>query len=436
MSFGNRPKSFANNFLYSVSYGVERMKLLHTSDWHLGIMLNERSRREEMLAFFDFLRTTIVSEGVDTLVISGDVFDTSSPSSEAENMYYNFLVSIQGSCCKDVVIIADNHDSPSKLRASKELLKQLNIHVYCNLSDVEPLVLSGAIIVPVPFLRDRELLTAVLGESIEQCEDRRKAAIEKVYNDMLSKALSFKMELNLNLPIIALGHVAVTSGFTPDKGLYLGGLGVLDASSFSDKFAYVALGHIHKRQQVSDNVWYCGSPIAMSFDEAKYEKSVSLVNCDGNSIDVKLVPVPRFRSLITVKGKLEDVREQLKALAESAQTEAAQTEDKLGLNGWISIQLEDNWGYGALKEEAQTLLADCGLEVLAVKNVGSSPALNLEESVVLTSLSVEQVFEQLLDERSEDASGGSIRPRSEEKKELMELFDYVVEQVRVGQDEN
>ena len=397
-----------------------KVRLLHTSDWHLGSALNEKSRREEMLLFLDFLRSVLVSRSVDVLVISGDVFDTASPSSEAEAMYYNFLVSLQGTCCKDVVIIAGNHDSPSKLRASKDLLKLLNIHVYCNLSDVAPLVLPGLIIVPIPFLRDRELLSALEGQSIDQSNDRRKLALEAVYSNKLKEAQA----LNLDLPIVALGHVAVSAGFTPDKGLYLGGLGVLEASSFSDKFSYVALGHIHKRQQVSSNVYYCGSPIPMTFDEAKYDKSLSLVTFDGTDSRVELVQIPKFRALITVRGKLEEVRETLKGLAEQTKTEG-KIEGNIGLKGWICVQLEDNWGYGGLKEEALALLEGSGLELLAVKNVGPVPELAAAQSVELSSLSVEQVFEALLEESKAD-----------KKDELMDLFGYVLEQVRVGQDEN
>lgn len=396
------------------------MRLLHTSDWHLGGTLNERSRREEMQLFLDFLRQTIVAREVEVLVLSGDVFDTASPSSEAEAMYYNFLVSLQGTCCRDVVVIAGNHDSPSKLRASKELLRLLNIHVYCNLADVEPLVLPGVIIVPIPFLRDRELLSAVEGQSIDQSNDRRKLAIETVYSNKLNQALA----LGLDLPVVALGHVAVSAGFSADKGLYLGGLGVLEASSFSNKFSYVALGHIHKRQEVSSNVYYCGSPIPMTFDEAKYDKSLSLVTFEGKKAQVEFVQVPCFRTLITVRGSLEEVRQQLKVLAQEAKTKEEMAEN-IGLKGWISVQLEDNWGYGGLKEEAQALLGSCGLEVLAVKNVGAMPQLAASQSVELSSLSVEQVFEALLDEK-----------KTEKKDELLSLFGYVLEQLKVGQDEN
>ncbi len=370
--------------------------------------------------FLDFLRQTIVAREVEVLVLSGDVFDTASPSSEAEAMYYNFLVSLQGTCCRDVVVIAGNHDSPSKLRASKELLRLLNIHVYCNLADVEPLVLPGVIIVPIPFLRDRELLSAVEGQSIDQSNDRRKLAIETVYSNKLNQALA----LGLDLPVVALGHVAVSAGFSADKGLYLGGLGVLEASSFSDKFSYVALGHIHKRQEVSSNVYYCGSPIPMTFDEAKYDKSLSLVTFEGKKAQVEFVQVPCFRTLITVRGSLEEVRQQLKVLALEAKTKGEMAEN-IGLKGWISVQLEDNWGYGGLKEEAQALLGSCGLEVLAVKNVGAMPQLAASQSVELSSLSVEQVFEALLDEK-----------KTEKKDELLSLFSYVLEQLKVGQDEN
>ena len=105
------------------------MKILHTSDWHLGRSLYGRKRYKEFSAFLDWLAQTIEDENVDALLVAGDVFDTSTPSNRAQELYYRFLCRVAASSCRHVVVVAGNHDSPSFLNAPKELLRALNVYV-------------------------------------------------------------------------------------------------------------------------------------------------------------------------------------------------------------------------------------------------------------------------------------------------------------------
>jgi len=111
------------------------MKILHTSDWHLGRSLYGRKRYEEFSAFLDWLAQTIEKEKVDALLVAGDVFDTSTPSNRAQELYYRFLSRVSTSCCRHVVVIAGNHDSPTFLNAPRELLRALNIYVVGSMTD-------------------------------------------------------------------------------------------------------------------------------------------------------------------------------------------------------------------------------------------------------------------------------------------------------------
>ena len=111
------------------------MKILHTSDWHLGRSLYGRKRYEEFSAFLNWLAQTIEDEDVDVLLVAGDVFDTSTPSNRAQELYYRFLCRVSRSCCRHVVVIAGNHDSPSFLNAPKELLRILNVHVVGSMTE-------------------------------------------------------------------------------------------------------------------------------------------------------------------------------------------------------------------------------------------------------------------------------------------------------------
>ena len=105
------------------------MKVLHTSDWHIGRTLYGRKRYEEFGAFLTWLADTIQQNEIDALLVAGDIFDTSAPSNRAQELYYRFLCRVAASCCRHVVVVAGNHDSPSFLNAPKELLKALDVHV-------------------------------------------------------------------------------------------------------------------------------------------------------------------------------------------------------------------------------------------------------------------------------------------------------------------
>ena len=142
------------------------MKILHTSDWHIGRTLYGRRRYEEFEAFLAWLLATIEREQVAVLLVAGDVFDSSTPGIRAQELYYRFLCRVADSCCRHVVAIAGNHDSPSFLEAPRELLRALDVHVVGVSGDNpmdEVLVLRNQqnnpelIVCAVPYLRDRDI---------------------------------------------------------------------------------------------------------------------------------------------------------------------------------------------------------------------------------------------------------------------------------------
>ena len=397
------------------------MRLLHTSDWHLGITLSERSRRDEMTAFLSFLRDTINTRSVDTLIISGDIYDTAVPSNEAQNIYYDFLSSLKDTCCRDVVVIAGNHDSPTMLSASAAVLRRLNIHVYSSVVNLEPLVLEDrGIILPIPFPRDSEIRRAQLSETIEEGQDRLKAAIAALYRDMYRKAEALK----LNLPIIATGHLSVASASfdgEKNKELYLGGLGTVDTGIFDSGLSYVALGHIHKPQKLNGKgtIRYSGSPIAMTFDEAKYTKCVVIADCSyGEETVVETVEVPVERELITVRGDADTVKKEVRRLRDGKR------------KGWVSILLTSPEGSATIREEADGILSGSELEVLISRNTAEGERLREESGSVreLSSMTEEDVFDALL---QDNACTGERRER------MLSLFREVLRRIDGGDgDEN
>ena len=268
------------------------MKLLHTSDWHIGRTLYGRKRYEEFEAFLTWLAQTIQKNEIDALLVAGDVFDTSAPSNRAQELYYRFLCRVAASSCRHVVVIAGNHDSPSFLNAPKELLKALDVHVIGSATadpEDEVLVLRNEqdnpelIVCAVPYLRDRDIRVAEAGESVEDKERKLIDGIRNHYAAVAALAEQKREELGVDIPIVGMGHLFTAGGQTVDgdgvRELYVGSLAHVTAGIFPACFNYLALGHLHVPQMVngSETIRYSGSPMPMGFGEAKQQKSVCQV---------------------------------------------------------------------------------------------------------------------------------------------------------------
>lgn len=291
------------------------LKILHTSDWHLGRRLYGRLRYSEFEAFLSWLQATISTQQVDILIVAGDIFDTMTPSNKAQALYYEFLGKVSKSCCQHVVIVAGNHDSPTFLDAPSNVLKFLNVHVIgtaCDDLEDEVLVLGDddnnphCIIAAVPYLRDRDVRSSSAGESADSKDANVIKGIGAHYNEVASIAKGKQAELikihQRHIPIIATGHLFAAGGKTTDddgvRDLYVGSLGQISADMFDEGFDYVALGHLHVPQRVGglESIRYSGSPIAMGFGEARQQKQVLLIqfgateSFDNDSLRPNAIP--------------------------------------------------------------------------------------------------------------------------------------------------
>ena len=274
------------------------LKILHTSDWHLGRSLYGQNRHAEFAAFLDWLMQTLQQERVDVLMIAGDVFDTITPNHAAQELYYRFLAQVSAYClCRHIIIIGGNHDSASFLNAPKALLFALNVHVIGAATqpiDKEVLVLknsqgeAAAIVCAVPYLRDRDVRVSVDGESSQDKSLALVNGIKAHYRQTLDLAQQKQQALGSDVPIIAMGHLFSQGGMTLDadgvRELYVGSLAHIGADCF-DGFDYVALGHIHTRfASPTQRVQYSGSPVAFNVKEAKRkeEKGVYILELDAS----------------------------------------------------------------------------------------------------------------------------------------------------------
>ncbi len=427
------------------------MKILHTSDWHLGRSLYGRKRYEEFTAFLDWLAETIEREQVDVLLVAGDVFDTRTPSNRAQELYYRFLCRMASSCCCHVVVIAGNHDSPSFLNAPKELLRALNVHVVGSMDSalenevIEILDCEGAeinaensaIICAVPYLRDKDIRTVEPGETIDTKNEKLVAGIRQHYQDVVALAeqkrtsinqksaiknpqlqiLNQKSKIkNSSVPIIVMGHLFTSGGKTvADDGvreLYVGSLAHVGMDIFPASVAYAALGHLHVPQVVGgvEHIRYSGSPIPMGYGEAGQAKKVVIVTFEGERPHIKEITVPCFQELIRVVGSLDDILAKIDTLKIEQST------------AWLEVEYTGRDGVVSLREMLDEAIAGSGLEIRRIKNrqIMDRVIHRANEEETLDDLDVDDVFVRCLD---------AFEVPDEEREELIDSYHQIIKDI-------
>lgn len=336
------------------------LRVLHTSDWHLGRQLYGQKRYEEFEAFLQWMLVQIREQAVDLLLIAGDIFDTTTPSNRAQSLYYRFLDGVARSPCRHVVIIGGNHDSPSLLDAPAQLLKALDVHVVGaareNPEDEVVLLRNPAgepeaIICAVPYLRDRDIRRAEAGESLEDKDRKLVAGIREHYERVCTAAEQLRSRLATEIPLIGMGHLFAAGGKTLDgdgvRDLYVGSLAQLGVDAFPDCLDYVALGHLHVPQAVAgrEHIRYSGSPLAMGFGEAHQQKSLCLIDFQGRTPALQLLAIPCFQRLERISGDqktLEAALDRLAASGESVWLEVIYEGDQIAadLRQWLEQRVE------------------------------------------------------------------------------------------------
>ena len=380
------------------------MKVLHTSDWHIGRTLYGRKRYEEFGAFLTWLADTIQQNEIDALLVAGDIFDTSAPSNRAQELYYRFLCRVAASCCRHVVVVAGNHDSPSFLNAPKELLKALDVHVVGSSTESpedEVLVLRNdqdtpeLIVCAVPYLRDRDIRVAEAGESVEDKERKLIDGIRTHYATVAALAEQKREELGANIPIVGTGHLFTAGGHTVDgdgvRELYVGSLAHVTAGIFPACFNYLALGHLHIPQEVngSKTIRYSGSPLPMGFGEAKQQKSVCQVEFHSTAASVQLIDVPVFQKLERVKGDWDGISSRILELTAT---------DDPNRRAWLEVIYDGIEVIGDLRERLEAAISGTQMEILRIKNnrIIDRVLGQIHEEETLDDLNVNDVFERCL----------------------------------------
>lgn len=377
------------------------MKILHTSDWHLGQNFFTKSRKEEHQAFIDWLLKLVAKEQIDAVIIAGDVFDTGTPPSYAREMYNQFVVDMQKLNCV-LVVLGGNHDSVSTLNESKQILACLNTFVVASTGiAMHEQVFTipdksgqpGAILCAVPFIRARDVLQSSAGETGLQKRQALGDAIKQHYHSLYQLAESKKQDTGLDLPIIATGHLTAlgVSQSESVRDIYIGTLDGFAADGFPPA-DYIALGHIHKPQIVakSEHIRYCGSPIPLSFDELGTQKQVMLVEFDGTQRPkLNAINVPLFQPMQVIKGDLSVITDKLQTFENDADND---------LPCWLCIEVDSQDYLSDLQQRIQSLTGGLNVEVLQLRRSRNQrrQLLGQMQSETLAELKPMEVFEKRL----------------------------------------
>ena len=350
------------------------MRVLHTADWHLGQhFLTGQERTTEQQAFLDWLLLTVQAQAVDTLVIAGDIFDTQSPSYTAQEQYYTFLVRMQATGCRDIVVVGGNHDSPTMLNASRQLLRQLRVHVVGGVpTDPAEQVLHlagpdgrpGLVVCAVPFLRDRDIRLALAGESPDDRQLRIRQSIAGHYA-ALAELDAVRRLREQDVPVLATGHLYAAGGEAregAERDVHIGGLGLVGAEHFPLAFDYVALGHLHRPQVVGgrQHIRYSGSPVPLSFTEADDKQQVLLLEFSGaGAPTITPLAVPVARRLQRFHGALEEVEAAILAYDNAA----------FALVAWADVLVRSDEAPAEVQRRVQAVLQRQKQQVVAPRGV-------------------------------------------------------------------
>ncbi|MBE5213820.1 exonuclease subunit SbcD [Pectobacterium quasiaquaticum] len=380
------------------------MRIIHTADWHLGQYFYTKSRAAEHQAFLNWLIVQVEQHQVDAIIVAGDIFDNGSPPSYAREMYYSFVVALQRTGCQ-LIVLGGNHDSVAMLNESRELLACLNTQVIACASDdpaQQVLLLENrqrqprALLCAIPFLRPRDVLTSKAGQSGDEKQLALQEAITAHYQQCYQLACQKRDELGLPLPIIATGHLT-TIGATPSESvrdIYIGTLDAFPAQAFPPA-DYIALGHIHRPQRVtqSEHIRYSGSPIPLSFDELNSEKSVCLVSFAPDALpqtppQIDILPIPMTQPMQLIKGSLSDIEQQLATFKNYQGDKPV----------WLDIEINTQDYLSDMQKRIQAMTENLPVEVLLLRRTREQrlQAITRQDKETLNELSVHDVFERRL----------------------------------------
>ena len=339
------------------------MKILHTADWHLGLRLNKIDLLDQMVLFLDWLADIVEKENIECILHAGDIFDTKHPPQDAVDLYNKWLAKMIKLNCQ-VKIIAGNHDSGRFISSPKILFQNLDIRVIGHTSEKheEEIILlhdknglQQAVICAIPFIRQGELAVFEAGMSSEQLAEN----INKAMSDKYSASHAMAREMHPGLVTIGMGHLFIqgTEASDVEHQIHVGNLGGLSLIKIDHGFDYIALGHIHRPQGLSESghIRYAGSPVILSFSEMNDRKSVMILEIKDNNIQWEKLEVPMFRKFIRWTGSVEEIKDKI-----------INHQKSFSLKDLIEVRVVEDSNYGSAYAQFNEFLQELDSDELIV----------------------------------------------------------------------
>ena len=273
------------------------MRFIHTSDWHLGRSFHRVGLLDAQARYLDHLVDVVKSEGVDAVLVSGDVYDRALPAPDTVELLSAAVTRLIDAGAV-VVLSSGNHDSAIRLGFASDLLARAGLHIRTSLDSVGmPVMIKDVDVYPLPYL-EPSVAADVMG------------ALERTHAAVLRAAMDRVRAQALSRPgcAVVMAHVFVTGGATSEseRDISVGGVCAVHPEVFAEA-DYVALGHLHGPQRISEAVRYSGSPIALSFSEAGHHKGSVLVDVSAGALKTRSIPAPFTKSLAILRGDLEEL---------------------------------------------------------------------------------------------------------------------------------
>lgn len=398
------------------------MRILHTSDWHLGKNLEGHSRLEEQEIFLKELIHIVEEKEVDLILIAGDIYDTSNPPAQAERLFYDSVKKLSKGGERPIIVVAGNHDSPDRLVAASPLAYDHGVILlgkpksaiesgkYGSFEVVDSgegyleIELKGerVVILTLPYPSEQRL-NEIVSHEIED-EARRKSYSERI-GDIFTELCKKYREDTINL---AISHLFVMGGeeVGSERPIQLGGSLTVDANHLPENAHYVALGHLHKPQKVvgSGNLkaYYSGSPIEYSKKEIHYSKCVYLVDVNiGEETKVEQVFLRNYKPIEVWKCK--SIEDALRRCAEDGER-----------NIWVYLEIEtDRVMTQSEIKEMKSLRPD----IVEIKPIFKESYVEEDEIEDISSMRIEDLFQDYYIFRN------GVNPTEE----LMALFSEIVQ---------
>lgn len=275
------------------------MKIAHLSDLHLGKRVNEYPMIEDQQYILQQIKNILVEENPDCVLIAGDIYDKSVPSTEAVELFDEFLVSLASESFQ-VLIIGGNHDSQERLAFGNRIMDYSGIHISpVYRGCVKPYSFKDeygdVLIYPLPFIKPQSIRQYFPESEIKSYNDAMKLAIEQ-------------MNIDTKLRNVLVAHQFVTGAERSDSEVCVGSIDNIDASVF-DGFDYVALGHIHGPQNIgSKRLRYCGTPLKYSLSEVNHNKSITIVElAEKGELDIREIPLVPLHDMREIVGRYDEI---------------------------------------------------------------------------------------------------------------------------------